>query len=61
MYIAIATYVDLYSKQMHFALTTNKVDANGIADVAETTARHRHKDRNIKCKTKGAALGYGGR
>lgn len=33
MYIAIATYVDLYSKHAHFALTTDKVDTNGIADL----------------------------
>lgn len=33
MYTAIATYVDLYSKQAHFALTTDKVDANEIADL----------------------------
>lgn len=33
MYPAIATYVDLYSKQVHFALTTNKVDADGIVDL----------------------------
>lgn len=32
-YTAIATYVDLYSKQVHFTLTTNKVDANGITDL----------------------------
>lgn len=32
-YIAIATYVDLYLKQAYFALTTDKVDANGIADL----------------------------
>lgn len=32
-YTAIAIYVDLYSKQVHFALTTDKVDANGIADL----------------------------
>lgn len=33
MYTAITTYVDLYSKQAYFALTTNKVDADGIADL----------------------------
>lgn len=33
MYTAIVTYVDLYSKQAHFALITDKVDANGIADL----------------------------
>lgn len=33
MYTAIATYVDLYSKQAHFALTTDKVDADRIADL----------------------------
>lgn len=33
MYIAIATYVDLYLKQVYFALTTDKVDAEGIADL----------------------------
>lgn len=33
MYTAIATYVDLYSKQAHFALTTDKVDADSIADL----------------------------
>lgn len=32
-YTAIATYVDLYSKQAHFALTTDKVDTDGIADL----------------------------
>lgn len=32
-YTAIANYVDLYSKQAHFALTTDKVDADGIADL----------------------------
>lgn len=32
-YTAIATYVDLYSKQAHFALTTDKVDADSIADL----------------------------
>lgn len=32
-YTAIATYVDLYSKQAHFTLTTDKVDADGIADL----------------------------
>lgn len=32
-YTAIATYVDLYTKQAHFALTTDKVDADGIADL----------------------------
>lgn len=32
-YTAIATYVDLYSKQAHFALTTDKVDANDIVDL----------------------------
>lgn len=32
-YTAIATYVDLYTKQVHFALTTDKVDAEGIADL----------------------------
>lgn len=32
-YTAIATYVDLYTKQAHFTLTTNKVDADGIADL----------------------------
>lgn len=32
-YTAIATYVDLYSKQAHFAFTTDKVDANDIADL----------------------------
>lgn len=33
MYTAITTYVDLYSKQIHFALTTDKVNADGIADL----------------------------
>lgn len=32
-YTAITTYVDLYTKQVHFALTTDKVDADGIADL----------------------------
>lgn len=32
-YTAIAIYVNLYTKQAHFALTTNKVDTNGIADL----------------------------
>lgn len=32
-YTAIATYVDLYTKQAHFTLTTDKVDAEGIADL----------------------------
>lgn len=33
IYTAIATYVDLYSKQVHFAFTTDKVDTDGIADL----------------------------
>lgn len=33
MYTAIVTYVDLYSKQAHFALTTDKVNADSIADL----------------------------
>lgn len=33
MYIGIAMYVDLYSKQAHFALTTDKVNADGIANL----------------------------
>lgn len=33
MYTAITIYVDLYSKQAHFALTTNKVNADGIVDL----------------------------
>lgn len=33
MYTAIAIYVDLYSKQAHFALTTDKVDADDIVDL----------------------------
>lgn len=32
-YTAITTYVNLYSKQAHFTLTTDKVDADGIADL----------------------------
>lgn len=32
-YTAVATYIDLYSKQAHFTLTTDKVDADGIADL----------------------------
>lgn len=32
-YTAIATYVDLYTKQAHFTLTMDKVDADGIADL----------------------------
>lgn len=33
MYTAIAIYVDLYIKQAHFALTTDKVNPDGIADL----------------------------
>ena len=32
-YDAIATYVDLYSKQVHIIPTTSDVDANGIIDI----------------------------
>lgn len=33
IYTAITTYVNLYIKQAHFALTTDKVDADSIADL----------------------------
>lgn len=33
IYTAIATYIDLYTKQAHIALTINKVDADGIANL----------------------------
>ena len=34
-YNAIATYVDLHSKAAHFVLTTEQVDAEGIANIYE--------------------------
>ena len=34
-YNAIATYVDLHSKAAHFVLTTEQVDAEGIANIHE--------------------------
>lgn len=34
-YNAIATYVDLYTKQAHFALTTEEVNSDGIAAIHE--------------------------
>lgn len=32
-YTAITTYINLYTKQAHFTLTTDAVDAEGIADL----------------------------
>ncbi|KIP01240.1 hypothetical protein PHLGIDRAFT_80828, partial [Phlebiopsis gigantea 11061_1 CR5-6] len=43
IYTIIAMYINLYTKQAHFALTTNKVHTNGIASLHICNVFQLHK------------------